>query len=176
MKYGLIFGSFNPIHNDHLQIAQKAIQDRVVDKAIFVIAKQNPFKTKYEVDNIDRINMVSLAVKPYENIFYNLIEFLEGTKSTKTYDVYQELKTQCTCNDELIIICGKDSYNEMAQWYRGEELLKESIYVHDRSDKDISSSLIRKLIQEGKDFHDLVPEPVYNYIKKYNLYVNNTKS
>lgn len=176
MKYGLIFGSFNPIHNGHLQIAQNAIQNKIVDKVIFIIAKQNPFKEPYEVENIDRINMVSLAIKPYKNIFYNLIEFLTNTKSTKTYDIYQQLKAQCIGNDEIIIICGIDSYNEMPQWYRGDELLKENIYVYNRNNKDISSSLVRKLIKEKKDFRDLVPESVYNYIKKYNLYVNNTKS
>lgn len=176
MKYGLIFGSFNPIHNGHLQIALDAIQNKVVDKVYFVIAKQNPFKAPYEIDNIDRINMVSLAVIPYDCLSYNLIEFLPDTESTKTYDVYQKLKKQCNDSEELVIICGQDSYDEMSQWYCGEELLKENIYVYDRTDKDVSSALIRERIRTKEDFQDLVPKSVYNYIKKYHLYANNTKT
>lgn len=44
MRYGLIFGSFNPIHNGHLNIANKAISENVVDKVYLIPAKQNPFK------------------------------------------------------------------------------------------------------------------------------------
>lgn len=46
-RIGLLFGSFNPVHNGHIQIAKKAIEESIVDQVCFVISKQNPFKSPY---------------------------------------------------------------------------------------------------------------------------------
>ena len=61
-KVGLIFGSFNPIHNAHIRIGELAIDSGVVDEVWFVIAKQNPFKDNYGVDFNDRERMVGIAL------------------------------------------------------------------------------------------------------------------
>ena len=57
-KVGLIFGSFNPIHNAHIRIGELAIDSGLVDEVWFVLAKQNPFKDNYEVDFDDRDRMI----------------------------------------------------------------------------------------------------------------------
>ena len=61
-KVGLIFGSFNPIHNAHIGICELAIDSGLVDEIWFVIAKQNPFKDNYEVDFDDRERMIGIAL------------------------------------------------------------------------------------------------------------------
>ena len=42
MKTGLFFGSFDPIHNGHLIKAVEALEKNLVDRVVFVPAKQNP--------------------------------------------------------------------------------------------------------------------------------------
>lgn len=92
MRYGLIFGSFNPIHNAHLQLAIDVLKDNVVDRVSFIPARQNPFKPPYEISDIDRINMIRIATGRYKLISYNPIEFTNLVPSHYTYDVYHAIK------------------------------------------------------------------------------------
>jgi nicotinate-nucleotide adenylyltransferase len=46
MKTGLFFGSFNPIHIGHLNIAQYIINETDIEKVLFVVSPQNPFKSE----------------------------------------------------------------------------------------------------------------------------------
>ena len=46
MKTGLFFGSFDPIHNGHLIKAVEALEKNLVDRVVFVPAKQNPWKSE----------------------------------------------------------------------------------------------------------------------------------
>lgn len=177
MTCGLIFGSFNPIHNAHLQLAIDVLSDHVVDRVSFIPAKQNPFKPLYEISDIDRINMIRIATNYYKSISYNLIEFTNKAPSCKTYDIYHTIKDLSNGLEDFVIICGKDMYEEIPTWYHGIELLKEvEFYVFDRDPSDISSSLIKEKIRTGQDFQDLVPEAVYKYIKEHNLYVDPTET
>ena len=48
-KIGLYFGSFNPIHNGHLMIANYCIEHYKLDKFIFIVTPQNPFKVNKEL-------------------------------------------------------------------------------------------------------------------------------
>ena len=177
MKCGLIFGSFNPIHKAHLQLAIEVLKNNIVDRVSFVPARQNPFKPPYEISDIDRINMISAATSHYRSISYNPIEFTDTVPSHYTYDVYNTIKDLSNGLEDFVIICGKDMYEEIPTWYHGIELLKEvEFYVFDRDPSDISSSLIREKIRSGQDFQDLVPEVVYKYIKNHNLYVNPTET
>lgn len=173
-RIGLIFGSFNPIHNAHLQMANNAINGGLVDIVWFVPAKQNSFKEPYEISDIDRLAMIRSITK-WPIIDYCVVEFTNESCSTKTYDVYHCIKSHCTSKDSLVIICGSDAYEEIPKWYRGEELLLEEFLIYERDPSDISSSCIRERIKSGQDFKDLVPEEVYNYIKENNLYVNSTE-
>lgn len=175
MKYGLLFGSFNPIHNAHIQIAKDALKSGIVDVVWFVPARQNPFKEPYEISDIDRLAMIRQVVE-YPFIDCCMVEFSGELESTKTYDVYQCIKSHCSSKDSLTIICGSDTYAEIPNWYRGNELLKEDFLIYGRNSSDISSSCIRERIKSGQDFKDLVPKSVYKYIKSNNLYVNLTKT
>lgn len=170
--YGLIFGSFNPVHNLHIELAQRALRDKEVDKVLFIPAKQNPFKKTYEISDKDRLTMLKLArLSLYPSIDYFGVEFLEGPLSNKTYDVLNYIKDHFIWN--IKIICGSDTYKEIPSWYKGEEIINNnSFVVYGRDPKDVSSTQIRELIKNHKDFKDLVPLNVYNYIKQNHLYVD----
>ena len=43
-KVGLFFGSFNPIHNGHMILANYILEYGDVQEIWFVISPQNPFK------------------------------------------------------------------------------------------------------------------------------------
>jgi nicotinate-nucleotide adenylyltransferase len=68
MKVGLYFGSFNPIHNGHLSIAQFLKQKELFEQIWMVVSPNNPLKNKTNlIDAQHRLNMVKLAIQdvPY---------------------------------------------------------------------------------------------------------------
>lgn len=190
-KVGLLFGSFNPIHNGHIAIAEKCLADGLVDTVTFVVAYQNPFKDDYSVDFWERSNMVQLAIEYDENFTVSHVEKLLNDlgKSTKTYDVINHLEKRKSV--EYYIICGDDMYNQISQWYKGDEILKKYkfiVFARDSKNiqnkdnivkyisldgfENISSSKIRKMIENNENVYNLVPHSVYYLIKMKNFYKN----
>ena len=67
-RYGIIGGTFDPIHNAHLYIAYEAKEQLNLDKVIFMPAGQQPLKTEKKVTPAWlRYEMVREAIKPYED-------------------------------------------------------------------------------------------------------------
>mgnify|MGYP003347253551 FL=1 len=67
MRVGLYFGSFNPIHNGHLIIANNIINNNYLDVVWFVVSPQNPFKTDAKLLNVNhRISLIRLAIENEE--------------------------------------------------------------------------------------------------------------
>ena len=90
MKKCYIFGTFNPIHNTHIEIAQYLLSQGY-EKAVFVPAYRPPHKDFDEEQAKQRLEMVKLAVKDYQNfevdeIEYNkrlTVEYLEMSQITE---------------------------------------------------------------------------------------------
>ena len=191
-RIGLLFGSFNPIHNGHIAIAEKCLSEGLVDTVCFVVAHQNPFKEKYEVDFWDRSMMVQNAVEHNENFVVSHVEKLlnDLNKSTKTYDVINHFKNR-KIDAEYYIICGDDVFNDVQNWYNGDKLFEENkfiIFTRNSKDKiinrhniagyinidgfeNISSSKIREMIKNNEDVSHLINSDVYDLIKKQNFYI-----
>lgn len=184
-KVGLLFGSFNPIHNGHIAIAEKCLSEGLVDCVNFVIAAQNPFKEKYSVKFYDRALLVQNAVEYNEKFLVSYIEKILSSFliSTKTYNVINHFKKAFPDND-YYIICGDDMYNQISKWYKGAEILKENKFIiFSRDNKNTiysdnvkyinidgfenySSSDIRNKVKNSDDISGLVPDNIKNEIIK----------
>ena len=76
MKTGLYFGSFNPVHNGHLIIAQFMLNQAGLDEVWFVVSPQNPLKSPKDLfPEQDRFHMVKLAIGKHSKIKNCDIEF-----------------------------------------------------------------------------------------------------
>lgn len=193
-KIGLIFGSFNPIHKGHLFIGQTVLNRKLVDSVRYVVAKQNPFKDEYSVCFDDRMLMTTLAMAYSRYLGYDMmsdaIESIANT--TRTFDTLEAIKKAYGEDNEYVIICGDDMYEQIPQWYKGEEILKqykfvvfsrefnytinynENIieYITIRGNEIYSSTNVRKCIKEESDMlSTLLPESVEKYIKNRGFYV-----
>ena len=190
MKIGLYFGSYNPIHNGHLIIANFIVNNSDLEQVWLVVSPQNPFKTSTVLLNeYERLYLVRLAVEDEPRLRVSDVEF-KLPKPSFTIDtlIYLEEKYP---QHEFSIILGSDSFENLDKWKNADVLKKKyPIIVYqrpghlvdlavDREHKplvlqapllEISATMIRKNISQGKSIRYLVPEKVREEIEKGGYY------
>ena len=191
----LIFGgTFNPIHNGHLILAEHSINEEGFDKVVFIPTMNPYYKDTLDFDT--RLKMLKMAIKDNDKFAYSSIEKkynLEG----KLYLILEKISK--LSDDDVTILIGSDSLMNLDWWYKIDEILKKyKILVLRRDDEDeaiemkineykekygadikvlnnkrveISSSMIREMIKEGKSIKYLVTDEVEKFIEDENLYV-----
>lgn len=202
LKIGLLLGSFDPIHIGHMNIATCAINSKLCDKVLFVVAKQNPFKKEESTPFDIRCNMVFQAIldADVELKKYQICK-LEGDiePPTYSYKVLELIRKEYPC-DDLFILCGSDTLNSMPYWKNYDTHIKphfKNICVLRGEHKqpsngkpfevkeengvifitpimlNVSSTLIRNMVKENMNPTPYVTDGVSNIIKRYNLYKDN---
>jgi len=190
MRIGLFFGSFNPIHNGHLAIANYMLEFTDLNQLWFVLSPQNPFKKKSSLLNdYDRFELVEAAVGDNPDFRVSDIEF-RLPQPSYTINTLEYLKEKHP-NHSYILIMGSDNLDTFTKWKNYEEILKfYEIYIYPRPESDggalrdhkkvkivdsplmeISSQFIRNSIKDGKDVRYFLPEKVYRHIIEKNFYV-----
>lgn len=188
-KTGLLFGSFNPIHNGHLILANYMAEFTDLNEVWFVVSPQNPLKEKKSLlPDYHRLALVRLAVENQTRLKVSNIEF-NMPKPSYTIDTLTWLNEKYPEND-FSIICGTDIFSSFHKWKNHNEILNQySIYVYPRPGYDggeylkhgsvklfnaplmeISSSFIRKGIKDKKDMTYWMPRNVYEYIQEMHFY------
>ena len=183
MRIGLFGGAFNPFHNGHLKIAKTVIDAQNLDELIFIPTGNAPHKKETAISRTDRLNMLNLAIEGEEKMS---VSDYEITKDTVSYsaDTTEYFKSLYP-DDELFFIIGDDSYNQLSSWREPERIMKvATLLVFPREGAEvkppaveipmeiveISSSDVREKIKLGKDFRNLLPKSVFDYIIKNSLY------
>lgn len=189
MKIGLFFGSFNPVHVGHMVLANYMLEYTDLDKIWFVISPHNPLKKKNSLlDEKHRLQLVSLAIGDNAKIKASDIEFkLPQPSYTVVTLAYLKEKHP---EHEFALILGEDNLLSFSKWKNYEEILKHhQLYVYPRPNTDksefhnysqvklvnaplmeVSSTEIRKAIQEKKDVRYFMPNAVWEYIKEMHFY------
>lgn len=184
MVIGLFFGSFNPINSGHLIIAQYFLNNSDIEKIWFIVSPHNPLKEKEHLLNAnDRLKMVKLAIDDKRNMDVSDIEFSLPTPSF-TINTLNRL-TLDHPDKEFIILMGSDSINSIDEWRDYKEIINNfKIYVYPRKKHfsirnefrqdnikefdapliEISSTLIRENIKNGKSIKYLIPDSISDYL------------
>ena len=198
-KTGIFGGTFNPIHNGHLIIAESVREQFGLDRVLFIPSGQPPHKRDSEVIGTEhRFEMVRLAVE--SNPFFEASRTeIDRSGFTYTVNTLKELRAQCGSETGLYFIIGADVVPELVTWkdfrqvfqlcefiavlrpgfdkeaFEGEinrisEDYKAAIHTVDARLVDISSTDIRGRCFTGKSIKYLVPDVVSEYIYKEGLY------
>lgn len=122
-------GSFNPIHNGHLIIAEEIRQLFSLEKIIFVPAAQPPHKPSGSlIDSSHRLAMLQLAIE--DNPYFELsdIEIQRGG-SSYTIDTLAAFQAQQEEGSQLYFILGSDAFIELDTWKQPNELFDLARFI-----------------------------------------------
>ncbi len=189
METGLFFGSFNPVHIGHLALAEYMTEHTPLREVWFVVSPHNPLKVKETLldDNL-RLEMVHLAVDDDKRFRVSDIEF-RMPRPSYTVDTLTYL-TEKYPKNSFSLIMGEDNLETFHKWKNSEFIIDNyHRYIYPRISGtpadpakhrncsfipapriEVSSSLIRQSIRDGKSVRHLLPPKVWEFIDKMNLY------
>lgn len=193
-KIGLLGSSFNPPHLGHLLMAQQAIERFELEKVLLIPTKNPYHKKTQDLDYNIRFQMAQLEAKDNPKFELSSVENDISGKSY-TYDVVNLLRKEYS-DTSFYFIMGSDSLINFETWYKSNELIHMMNYIVFKRPEDedigylisnykdkgmaleyvedvqveISSSFIRKSVNEGKSIKYLVTDKIETYILENNLY------
>ena len=126
-RIGVMGGSFNPIHNGHIEIAREAAKQLRLDKVLFIPVGNHPFAKTNMADDKDRYNMVKLSVDR-EELFEACDIEISRKGFSYTVDTLRELK-DIYSDSELFFIVGADILEELGMWKDVSEIFKLCKFV-----------------------------------------------
>lgn len=184
-----MFGSFNPVHNGHLIIAEYLAENTDLKQVWLVVSPQNPLKKKDTLlANIHRLAMVKIAVEESPKLKASDIEFKMPVPSY-TINTIVHLQEKYPKN-HFVLIMGADNLQTFTKWRNYEQLLELcELYVYPRPGYDggslknhpkvkwvdaplmeLSATYIREAIKQGKSVRHMLPYAVYKYLSEMNFY------
>lgn len=196
MKTGIMGGTFNPIHNGHLTLADTAYRELELDKVLFI-----PSGNSYMKENVleirKRVDMVRLAIAKYPQFELSLVEAKRQGNSYTSETL--ECLTKENPNTSYFFIMGADSLFQIEKWHQPEKIFSLATIVctvRDDYDMDkirqkgqrlsrlgadiryldmpkieISSTDIRAKVKKQLSISEEVPAEVADYIQRERLYL-----
>ncbi|MCS4483300.1 nicotinate-nucleotide adenylyltransferase [Clostridium botulinum] len=194
----ILGGTFDPIHNAHINVAYEALERFNLEEVIFIPAGNPPHKIKLKKTPAHiRYEMVKLAIE--KETRFSISDFEIKSKGLSyTYRTLKHFKEK-EPETNWYFITGEDCLSYLEHWKyideifnicnfvifsregfkEKEEIIKRKIYIvkyrkeilfMDASILDISSTKIRNRIKEGKEVSFYMPDKVYKFILQNNLY------
>ena len=188
-KTGLFFGSFNPIHQGHLMIANYMVEFTDLSQIWFIVSPHNPLKEKTSLlADHHRLAMANIAVEDDPRFRASNIEF-HLPQPSYTIDTLTYLSEKYP-DKEFVLIAGSDNLPSFSKWKNFETLLDHyHLYIYPRKDTtpspfdnhphvhftdapmiEVSSSFIRQGIKDGKNMQQFLPEKVWKYLTEMHFY------
>ncbi|HQU09695.1 MAG TPA: nicotinate (nicotinamide) nucleotide adenylyltransferase, partial [Opitutales bacterium] len=192
LRIGLYGGSFDPVHNGHLTIAQTARKALLLDAVYFIPVGQSPLKEhRPHASNTDRLHMLQLAIQGLGEGYGVLDTDLNRSGPNYTLDTLALLKPRFP-KAQLFWIVGEDQFSALAHWHEVDTLVREvefivykrhglnaltapkieglRAYFLEGPYLDISATQIRSELAAGSFVGKGLPKPVFQYIQTKKLY------
>ena len=189
---GILGGTFDPVHNAHLRIAQLALDVLRLGQVLWIPTGAPGYRNAPVASASDRIAMLELAIRGERRYVIDRRELLPGA-SGYTVDTLRALRAERGAQAELVLLMGGDQFEKLETWHRWQELFtlariavvarpgwaphpSDAVRAAGRVERvdmpplDISSTEIRQRIARGEDVSRLVPPEVLGYISSHRLY------
>ena len=123
-RIGIYGGTFDPIHNGHLKVADAILDAFHLDRILFVPAFVPPHKRKQTISSaFHRLAMLALATADQSRMFVSTVE-LESPERPYTIETLRHLQAELD-HVRLFFLMGADSFRDITMWRDHEKLLTE---------------------------------------------------
>ncbi len=191
----MVGGTFDPIHNGHLAVADAAIDCAELDEVVFVPAGNPPHRPPAEASPAQRLEMTRLAIADEPRFSVSDIE-VNREGPSYTLDTLLAVRGSNT-HAQMFLVLGWDAASQLRSWHRPDEVLalaplvivsrpgraapgdadlrsagldpSRSI-VCARPTPAVSGSDIRRKLASGRSISGLVPAAVERFIATSHLY------
>ncbi|MFC1847286.1 nicotinate-nucleotide adenylyltransferase [Chloroflexota bacterium] len=199
MKIGILGGTFDPVHNGHIAVAEETRARLDLAEIIFVPAGQPQLKGNRPILAAEhRLQMVRLAIADQPYFKLSTVE-IDRAGPSYTVDTITELQAHLGAEAELFFILGLDTLAQLPQWREPSRLIKMCYLVAtsrpgyilpdldsletiipglshrltllDKPEVDIGATEIRDRVVQRLSIRHLVPEPVDEYIRQHKIYL-----
>jgi len=188
MKLAMLGGTFNPLHNGHINLARVVREEFRYDKILFVpsfIPAHKEISGKVRAE--ERLEMLRLSLEPYEWAEYSDCEIRRKGVSY-TVDTLQYLYGNYELEGKPGLIIGDDLAERFLEWRSTDRIFEMAdlivahrLYEHEvplsfphryanNEIFSLSSSEIRELICSDRDIDSLIPREASRYISDRKLY------
>jgi len=195
-RIGVLGGTFDPVHNGHLHIADALRTALDLDGVLWVPAGRPPHKSDQIVSSDDdRLAMLDLALAGSATDEISTID-IDRSGPSYTADTL-EILAEHFPNAQLFFLMGEDSLRDLPTWHHPERILRvaelavagrpgvetdleslefqvpgvrKRVHVVPTEEIAISSSEIRRRVKENQSIRGLVPASVEAYIQEHGLY------
>ncbi len=197
MKIGIFGGSFDPVHNEHVNLVKEGMKSLGLEKLFVMPAFAPPHKQgKKLTPDAERLHLCALAFAGIDGVEVSDYEIAKKGTSY-TYLTCRDFKKRFP-DDELFWLVGTDMLRNFPLWKEPEDILENAtlaVCARNEKDewieeaqekffarfskkfaviryngKDVSSTKIRVLAGAGTDLSAYVPEKVGEYILEKGLY------
>jgi nicotinate-nucleotide adenylyltransferase len=195
-RIGVFGGTFDPVHNGHLHIADTLRTALNLDRVLWVPAGRPPHKSDQIVSSDrERLAMLDLALAGSAEDEISMID-IDRSGPSYTADTLEILAGRYP-STRLFFLVGEDSLRDLSTWHDPERILRvaelavagrpgvetdleslelqvpgvgKRVHVVPTKEIAISSSDIRRRVRESQPVGGLVPASVEAYIRDNGLY------
>ena len=182
-RVGILGGTFDPVHNAHLAIAQSALEWLGLEAILWIPTGAPGYREPPVAPVKDRLAMLKLALAAEPRYAIDERELRPGA-SGFTFDSISSLKKE-NPQKQFVLIMGADQFAKRASWHRWaelESLCEIAVAARPGSKPDgeataipmtpseISASDVRARLARGEDGAGMVPASVLRYIREKGLY------
>lgn len=198
MKRGIFGGTFDPVHNGHLRLAETALKQLGLNELVFMPAGEPWFKASQNITAArHRVAMLRLAVRELPQASVATME-VDRPGPTYTVDTLRELCGQGNEADEISLLMSYSTLAELPRWKAPREIIRRCrlavvprpgtprpdldameaslpgishrVDWVDMPEIDVSATRVRESVACGETIDDLVPPAVARYIAGNGLY------
>jgi nicotinate-nucleotide adenylyltransferase len=207
---GILGGTFDPVHNGHVQLAQKVREHFHFDEVGLLPCNIPAHKPQPIASAQQRADMVALAVQNQPGLVLDDREIHRPGPSYMV-DTLRSIREEVGTDYAVSLVLGMDAFLSLPTWHKWQEVIAMSHLVvmarvmwgkpvtgvladlvEHRGTKEVndlsstsagrvcfyadsvmnvSASEIRRKIREQRTVRDLLPEPVWDYIRTHGLYL-----
>jgi len=173
----ILGGTFDPVHNAHLAMAEAALKHLPVEKVVFMPTGSPRYRDAPHASGADRVAMLKAALKGNPKFTIDERELAPGATGY-TVDTLKGFR------DKVYFLMGADQYEKFGTWRDPEQIRKlAEVVVFARPGNSVadqntipfepmkdSGTEIRSRAKRGEDISAMVPAPVAEYIARHRLY------